>query len=130
MGHGKASRRLRFCEALVFWLVAAGRESSRLTGQDFERGTFNQRHAVLLTPKRKEYCSLAHLGAHQPFWRDSQSSLSKLAAWLLNMVLAVIIRKPWSLGKRKSAILPNGAQVIIDQFISAGEDKWDLPSAW
>src|SRR5256885_60805 len=68
MGHGKRPIDSGFAEALALGSVLLEGNPIRLTGQDTERGTFNQRHAVLVdTETETEYCSLAHLAPNQPF---------------------------------------------------------------
>src|SRR5467141_2499357 len=62
MGHGKRAVDYGFAEALAFASIVLEGNPIRLTGQDTQRGTFNQRHAVLAdTQTEQEYCSLAHL---------------------------------------------------------------------
>jgi 2-oxoglutarate dehydrogenase E1 component len=101
----------------------------RLTGQDSERGTFNQRHAVLVdTQTEKEYCSLAHLEPNQPFCEIHNSSLSEAGCLGFEYGFSRDYPEALVLWEAQFGDFANGAQVIIDQFISAGEDKWDLPS--
>src|SRR5467141_3636754 len=62
MGHGKRAVDYGFAEMLAFGSLLLEGNPVRLTGQDTQRGTFNQRHAVLAdTQTEQEYCSLAHL---------------------------------------------------------------------
>src|SRR6266852_248420 len=66
MGHGKRPVDYGFVEALAMGSVLLEGNPVRLTGQDTERGTFNQRHALLVDAEtEEEYCSLAHLAPNQ-----------------------------------------------------------------
>src|SRR5258707_1725961 len=78
MGHGKRPVDYGFAEALAMGSLLLEGNPVRLTGQDTERGTFNQRHAMLVdTESEEEYCSLAHLAPNQPFCEIRNSSLSE-----------------------------------------------------
>jgi 2-oxoglutarate dehydrogenase E1 component len=113
MGHGKRAVDYGFAEALAFGSLLLEGTPVRLTGQDTQRGTFNQRHAVLVdTVTERDYLPLCHLSPAQVFCEIYNSSLSEaLVLW-----------------EAQFGDFANGAQVIIDQFISAGEDKWNLPA--
>jgi 2-oxoglutarate dehydrogenase E1 component len=101
----------------------------RLTGQDTQRGTFNQRHAALIdTETEEEYISLAHLSPDQPFCEIHNSSLSEAGCLGFEYGFSRDYPEALVLWEAQFGDFANGAQVIIDQFISAGEDKWDLPS--
>ena len=119
----------RFAEALAMGSLLLEGSPVRLTGQDTERGTFNQRHAVLVdTATEEEYCSLAHLAPNQPFCEIHNSSLSEAACVGFEYGFSRDYPEALVLWEAQFGDFVNGAQVIIDQFISAGEDKWDLPS--
>ncbi len=129
MGHGKRPVDYGFAEALAFGSVLLEGNPVRLTGQDTERGTFNQRHAVLVdTETEQEYCSLAHLAPNQPFCEIHNSSLSEAGCVGFEYGFSRDYPEALVLWEAQFGDFANGAQVIIDQFISAGEDKWDLPS--
>jgi 2-oxoglutarate dehydrogenase E1 component len=129
MGHGKRAVDYGFAEALAFGSVLLEGNPVRLTGQDTERGTFNQRHAVLVdTETEEEYCSLAHLAPNQPFCEIHNSSLSEAGCLGFEYGFSRDYPEALVLWEAQFGDFANGAQVIIDQFISAGEDKWDLPS--
>ena len=102
----------------------------RLTGQDTQRGTFNQRHAVLVdTQTETEYLSLAHLSpSGGPFCEIANSPLSEAACVGFEYGFSRDYPEALVAWEAQFGDFVNGAQVIIDQFISAGEDKWDLPS--
>jgi 2-oxoglutarate dehydrogenase E1 component len=129
MGHGKRGVDYGFAEALALGAVLLEGNPVRLTGQDSERGTFNQRHAVLVdTETEEEYCSLAHLASDQPFCEIHNSSLSEAGCLGYEYGFSRDYPEALVLWEAQFGDFANGAQVIIDQFISAGEDKWDLPS--
>src|SRR5256885_533941 len=129
MGHGKRAVDYGFAEALALGSVLLEGNPVRLTGQDTERGTFNQRHAILVdTQTEEEYCSLAHLAPGQPFCEIYNSSLSEAGCLGFEYGFSRDYPEALVLWEPQFGDFVNGAQVIIDQFISAGEDKWDLPS--
>jgi len=129
MGHGKRAVDYGFAEALALGSLLLEGNPVRLTGQDTERGTFNQRHAVLVdTETEEEYCSLAHLAPDQPFCEIHNSSLSEAGCLGFEYGFSRDFPEALVAWEAQFGDFANGAQVIIDQFISAGEDKWDLPS--
>src|SRR5467141_2932376 len=129
MGHGKRPVDYGFAEALAMGSVLLEGNPVRLTGQDTERGTFNQRHAILVDVEtEEEYCSLAHLAPNQPFCEIHNSSLSEAGCVGFEYGFSRDYPEALVLWEAQFGDFVNGAQVIIDQFISAGEDKWDLPS--
>jgi 2-oxoglutarate dehydrogenase E1 component len=129
MGHGKRTVDYGFAEALALGSILLEGNPVRLTGQDTERGTFNQRHAVLVdTETEAEYCSLAHLAPNQHFCEIHNSSLSEAGCLGFEYGFSRDYPEALVLWEAQFGDFVNGAQVIIDQFISAGEDKWDLPS--
>ena len=129
MGHGKRALDYGFAEALAFGSLLLEGNPVRLTGQDSQRGTFNQRHAVLVdTQTEEEYLSLAHLAPDQPFCEIANSSLSEAGCLGFEYGFSRDYPEALVLWEAQFGDFVNGAQVIIDQFISAGEDKWDLPS--
>jgi len=129
MGHGKRPVDYGFAEALALGSILLEGNPVRLTGQDTERGTFNQRHAVLVdTETEAEYCPLANLAPGQPFCEIHNSSLSEAGCLGFEYGFSRDYPEALVLWEAQFGDFVNGAQVIIDQFISAGEDKWDLPS--
>jgi 2-oxoglutarate dehydrogenase E1 component len=129
MGHGKRAVDYGFAEALALGSLLLEGNPVRLTGQDTERGTFNQRHAVLVdTETEQEYCSLAHLAPDQPFCEIHNSSLSEAGCLGFEYGFSRDYPEALVAWEAQFGDFANGAQIIIDQFISAGEDKWDLPS--
>jgi 2-oxoglutarate dehydrogenase E1 component len=133
MGHGKRAVDYGFAEALALGSVILEGNPVRLTGQDTQRGTFNQRHAVLVdTETEEEYVPLAHLAGNspngQPFVEIANSPLSEAGCLGFEYGFSRDYPEALVLWEAQFGDFVNGAQVIIDQFISAGEDKWNLPS--
>jgi 2-oxoglutarate dehydrogenase E1 component len=129
MGHGKRAVDYGFAEALAFGSLLLEGHPIRLSGQDSQRGTFNQRHAVLVdTETEEEYLPLAHLAADQAFCEIHNSSLSEAGCLGFEYGFSRDYPEALILWEAQFGDFANGAQVIIDQFISAGEDKWNLPS--
>src|SRR6266850_616515 len=129
MGHGKRAVDYGFAEALAFGSVLLEGNPVRLTGQDTERGTFNQRHAVLIDTKTEHnYLTLSHLSKQQAFCQVHNSSLSEAGCLGFEYGFSRDYPEALVLWDAQFGDFANGAQVIIDQFISAGEDKWNLPA--
>src|SRR5467141_417969 len=129
MGHGKRAVDYGFAEMLAFGSVLLEGNPVRLTGQDSERGTFNQRHAVLIDTKTEHnYLTLSHLSKQQAFCQVHNSSLSEAGCLGFEYGFSRDYPEALVLWEAQFGDFANGAQVIIDQFISAGEDKWNLPA--
>jgi 2-oxoglutarate dehydrogenase E1 component len=129
MGHGKRAVDYGFAEALALGSLLLEGSPVRLTGQDTQRGTFNQRHAVLIdTQTEHNYLTLSHLSKEQAFCEIYNSSLSEAGCLGFEYGFSRDYPEALVLWEAQFGDFANGAQVIIDQFISAGEDKWNLPS--
>lgn len=112
-------------EALAFGALLMEGCLVRLSGQDSGRGTFSQRHAVLRDQETEaRYIPLNHLSADQAPFEVWDSPLSEEA--VLGFELGYSLAEPEALvlWEAQFGDFSNCAQVIIDQFISAGEAKW------
>ncbi|MCL6538830.1 MAG: multifunctional oxoglutarate decarboxylase/oxoglutarate dehydrogenase thiamine pyrophosphate-binding subunit/dihydrolipoyllysine-residue succinyltransferase subunit [Acidothermus sp.] len=112
-------------ELIAFGSLLLEGHPVRLAGQDSRRGTFVQRHAVLIDRKTAaEYVPLAHLDPHQAPFYVYDSLLSEFAA--LGFEYGYSVARPEALVAWEAQFgdFANGAQTIIDEFIVAGEQKW------
>lgn len=114
-------------EALAFGTLLMEGNHVRLSGQDVERGTFSHRHAIVHDQNTGErYCALDNLypGQKDNYFSVSNSSLSEFG--VLGFELGYSLESPNALvlWEAQFGDFANGAQVIIDQFISSGEAKW------
>jgi 2-oxoglutarate dehydrogenase E1 component len=129
MGHGKRAIDYGFAEALALGSLVLEGTPIRLTGQDCQRGTFNQRHAVLIdTETEHNYLTLSHLSRQQAFCEIHNSPLSEAACVGFEYGFSRDYPEALVMWEAQFGDFVNGAQVIIDQFISASEDKWNLPT--
>lgn len=112
-------------EALAFATLLSEGVPVRLSGQDSRRGTFNHRHAVLHELHNgSSHTPLAALQSGAAF-RIYDSMLSESAVLGFEYGYSVATPEWLTLWEAQFGDFANGAQVIIDQFIAAGESKWD-----
>src|SRR5437879_7024211 len=129
MGCGSRPVDYGMAEALAFGTLLLDGIPVRLTGQDTRRGTFNQRHAALIdTQTEREYLPLEHLAPGQARCEICNSPLSEVGVLGFEYGYSRDYPEALVAWEAQFGDFVNGAQVIIDQFISAAEDKWDLPS--
>src|SRR5271157_1894937 len=129
MGYGKRPLDFGMTEALAFGSLALQGTPIRLSGQDSRRGTFNQRHSVLIDiVDEKEYVPLCHLAPGQARVEIYNSELSEAAVMGFEYGYTRDFPEALVMWEAQFGDFANGAQIIIDQFIVAGEDKWDLLS--
>ena len=129
MGYGKRPLDYGMAEALAFGSLALQGTPIRLSGQDSRRGTFNQRHSVLIDiVDEKEYVPLCHLAPDQARVEIYNSELSEAAVMGFEYGFSRDFPEALVMWEAQFGDFANGAQIIIDQFIVAGEDKWDLLS--
>jgi len=116
-------------EALALASLATEGVRIRLTGQDTARGTFSQRHAVLYDQQEGyPYVPLQHLAPNQSPVDILNSPLSEAGALGFEYGYSLDCRDGLVLWEAQFGDFANAAQVIIDQFIASGEDKWQQRS--
>jgi len=114
-----------FAELLAFGSLAMDGRRVRLSGQDSRRGTFVQRHAVLVDRKTgAEYTPLMHLSQDQAKFLSYDSALSEFAAVGFEYGYSVGNPDALVLWEAQFGDFVNGAQPVIDEFISSSEAKW------
>ncbi|WP_259557187.1 multifunctional oxoglutarate decarboxylase/oxoglutarate dehydrogenase thiamine pyrophosphate-binding subunit/dihydrolipoyllysine-residue succinyltransferase subunit [Brachybacterium sillae] len=119
-----------YAELLAFGSLLMEGTRVRLAGQDSRRGTFTQRHSVLIDHETQDtYTPLLHLSEDQARFNVYDSSLSEFAA--LGFEYGYSVESPDSLvlWEAQFGDFVNGAQTIIDEFISASEQKWGQNSS-
>ncbi|MBV9097037.1 MAG: multifunctional oxoglutarate decarboxylase/oxoglutarate dehydrogenase thiamine pyrophosphate-binding subunit/dihydrolipoyllysine-residue succinyltransferase subunit [Frankiaceae bacterium] len=117
-------------ETIAFGSLLLDGTPIRLAGQDSRRGTFGQRHAVLVDRRTaEEYTPLAHLGDDQAPFYVYDSLLSEYAAMGFEYGYSVARPEALVLWEAQFGDFANGAQSIVDEFISAGEAKWGQRSS-
>ncbi len=129
MGVGKRAVDYGMAEALAFASLVKAGTHVRMSGQDCRRGTFNQRHSVLIDIENEnEYVPLENIVEGQARCEIYNSTLSE--AGVLGFEYGYSRDYPESLvlWEAQFGDFVNVAQAIIDQFISAGEAKWNLLS--
>jgi 2-oxoglutarate dehydrogenase E1 component len=112
-------------EALAFGTLVKEGHRVRLSGQDCERGTFSQRHSVVIDQEtERRYTFLNHLGGEQARYEVINSMLSEEA--VLGFEYGYSLSEPNALTcwEGQFGDFANGAQVVFDQFLSSGERKW------
>ncbi|WP_439923302.1 2-oxoglutarate dehydrogenase E1 component [Nitrobacter sp. JJSN] len=112
-------------EALAFCTLMLEGHNVRLSGQDSERGTFSQRHSVLFDQQdESRYTPFNHLGKKQGGYEVINSLLSEEAVLGFEYGYSLAEPNTLTLWEAQFGDFANGAQVVFDQFISAGERKW------
>ena len=112
-------------EALAFCSLLVDGNPVRLSGQDTERGTFSQRHSVLIDQVNEDrYTPFNHVREGQARYEVINSMLSEEAVLGFEYGYSLAEPNALTLWEGQFGDFANGAQVIIDQFISSGERKW------
>lgn len=129
MGQGRRPVDFGMAEALAFASLVREGCYVRLTGQDSKRGTFNHRHSFLIDIEDgREYCPLRHIEPGQAGFDCYDSMLSEAAVLGFEYGFSRDYPDGLVLWEAQFGDFANGAQIIIDQFVSAAEDKWELLS--
>jgi 2-oxoglutarate dehydrogenase E1 component len=119
-----------FAEALAFGGLLTEGFPVRLSGQDCRRGTFSQRHAVFYDYETRErYVPLSNLSDDQEKFCVYNSLLSEAAVLGFDYGYTLGCSKMLIIWEAQFGDFANGAQVLIDQFISSAESKWQTPSS-
>ena len=116
-------------EALAFGSLLAKGNPIRLVGQDTGRGTFSQRHSVLRNQiDNSRYIPLNNISKTQKQFEIVDSLLSEFAVLGFEYGYSLVEPETLVLWEAQSGDFANGAQVIIDQFITSAESKWGRAS--
>ena len=134
MAQGKRPLDWGMGEHLAYASLLAEGTDVRLSGQDSERGTFGHRHAVIHDQNRAhrsegKYTPLDHVGEGQGRFRVTNSILSEAAVLGFEYGYSATRERALVLWEAQFGDFANGAQVIVDQFISAGYAKWGQRSS-
>ena len=114
-------------ELLAYGTLLEEGHDVRMTGQDVERGTFSHRHAVLKVEESEEEVNLHnHISDDQGHFYIYNSLLSEYGVVGFDYGYAMADPNVLSIWEAQFGDFSNGAQIMIDQYISAAEDKWKL----
>jgi 2-oxoglutarate dehydrogenase E1 component len=113
-------------ELLAYGTLLKEGHPVRLSGQDVERGTFSHRHAVLkLEASEKEICPLNNISENAKFTAYN-SLLSEYGVLGFDYGYSMVNPNVLTIWEAQFGDFSNGAQIMLDQFISAAEDKWKM----
>ncbi len=99
----------------------------RMSGEDVERGTFSHRHAIVkVEDSEKEVCRLNDIPGREGRFAIYNSLLSEYAVLGFDYGYAMASPRTLTIWEAQFGDFANGAQIIIDQFLSAAEDKWKV----
>lgn len=116
-------------ELLAYGTLLLEGKNIRLSGEDSERGTFSHRHAVMRVEESEErYVQLNHIAEDQPLFEVYNSLLSEYAVMGFDYGYSLAAPNTLTLWEAQFGDFVNGAQITIDQFLSAAEDKWKVQS--
>ncbi len=129
MGNGGRPVDYGMAEALAFGSLVKSGVPVRMSGQDSRRGTFNQRHSVLVdVENEQEYVPLQNISADQARCEIYNSTLSEAGVMGFEYGYSRDYPEALVMWEAQFGDFANVAQAVIDQFVSAGEDKWGLLS--
>jgi 2-oxoglutarate dehydrogenase E1 component len=114
-------------ELMAYGSLLTEGHSVRISGQDVERGTFSHRHAILkVEDSEEEICLLNEIGPEQAQFSIYNSFLSEYGVVGFDYGYAMATPDSLTVWEAQFGDFSNGCQIIIDQFISAAEDKWKV----
>lgn len=129
MTEGKAPLDWAMAEALAFGSLMVQKIPIRLSGQDCRRGTFSHRHSVLYdVTNRNRYTPLAHIQSDQERYCVYNSPLSEYAVLGFDYGYSLDYPEILIMWEGQFGDFINGAQIIIDQYITSAETKWGIKS--
>ncbi|HEX8815572.1 MAG TPA: 2-oxoglutarate dehydrogenase E1 component [Terriglobales bacterium] len=129
MGAGKRLLDYGMAEALALASLVKSGTPVRMSGQDSRRGTFNQRHSFLIDTENEQlYMPLAHISPNQARCEIFNSTLSEAGVIGFEYGYSRDYPEALVVWEAQFGDFANVGQAMIDQFVSAGEDKWNLLS--
>ena len=112
-------------ELLAYGSILIDGKMVRMSGQDVKRGTFSHRHAVVMDANTNEaYCNIDHIEEGQEPFRIYNSLLSEFGVLGFEYGYAMATPNALVIWEAQFGDFANGAQVMIDQFITSAESKW------
>jgi len=114
-------------ELLAYGSILIEGKEVRMTGQDVERGTFSHRHAILRNVESEERVNLLnHIGEGQGEFEIYNSLLSEYGVLGFDYGYAMASPDVLTIWEAQFGDFSNGAQILIDQYLAAAEDKWEI----